>query len=195
MDNNKFFTKYFKETQKIFDQVQKYKKEILLLKNKFLAISKKKGKVIIVGNGGSAAIASHVAVDLSKNAKIRSVNFNDADLITCLANDYSYEDWIFKALEMYIDKKDTVVLISCSGTSKNHLKAANFLNKKKINFITFTGNNKNNLLIKKNKNGINFWIDSKSYNLIETFHQYILLMIVDLIIGKSEYPTSGKIIK
>ena len=40
-------------------------------------------KSIIVGNGGSAAIASHVSVDFTKAAGIRAVNFNEADLITC----------------------------------------------------------------------------------------------------------------
>lgn len=42
------------------------------------------GKVIIIGNGGSAAIASHVSIDLTKAANIRSINFNEASLITCL---------------------------------------------------------------------------------------------------------------
>ena len=45
-------------------------------------------KVIVVGNGGSAAMASHVAVDLTKAACIRAVAFNDADLLTCFSKDY-----------------------------------------------------------------------------------------------------------
>ena len=63
-------------------------------------------------------------------------------------------------------------------------KKAREMNFKKI--ITFTGNDKNNKL---NKLGdINFWIDSKAYNLVENTHQALLLSLVDLIIGKSEYP-------
>ena len=55
---------------------------------KFLKIIKKnKKKVIIVGNGGSAAMASHVSVDLTKICKIRATNFNEADLLTCFSND------------------------------------------------------------------------------------------------------------
>ena len=50
-------------------------------------------KIIVVGNGGSAAMASHVAVDFTKAAGIRAVNFNEADLITCFANDYGF--WVF----------------------------------------------------------------------------------------------------
>ena len=63
--------------------------------------SREGGKIIIVGNGGSAATASHVSVDLTKIAHIRSVNFNEADLITCFSNDYGYERWVVKALDFY----------------------------------------------------------------------------------------------
>ena len=59
-------------------------------------IKKDKKKVILVGNGGSAAMASHVSVDLTKICKIRAVNFNEADLLTCFANDYGYENWVKK---------------------------------------------------------------------------------------------------
>ena len=45
-------------------------------------------KVIAVGNGGSAAMASHVAVDFTKAAGMRAINFNEADLITCFGNDF-----------------------------------------------------------------------------------------------------------
>ena len=54
-------------------------------------------KVIIAGNGGSAAMASHVAVDFTKAAGIRAINFNEADLITCFSNDYGYEHWVAQA--------------------------------------------------------------------------------------------------
>ena len=62
------------------------------------ATSKNGKKVIIAGNGGSAAMASHVSVDFTKNAKIRSINFNESDLITCYANDFGYEEWISQSL-------------------------------------------------------------------------------------------------
>ena len=52
------------------------------------------GKVILAGNGDSAAIVSHCSVDLTKSAGIKAINFNEADLITCFENDYGYEHWI-----------------------------------------------------------------------------------------------------
>ena len=63
------------------------------------------------------------------------------------------------------------------------------LEKKKINkIITFTGNDKDNKL--KKLGDINFWVKSKAYNHIENVHQILLLSLVDLIIGKTEYPTN-----
>lgn len=66
-----------------------------------VSINKKKRKVIIFGNGGSAAISSHFSVDLTKNAKIRCINFNEASLLTCFSNDYGYHKVYSKALEFY----------------------------------------------------------------------------------------------
>ena len=77
-------------------------------------------------------------------------------------------------------------MISASGNSQNMINAANFAKNKINKIITFTGNDKDNRLSKLGD--INFWVNSKSYNLIENTHQALLLSIVDLIIGKSEYP-------
>jgi len=147
---------------------------------------KNNAKIMIFGNGGSAAIASHVSVDLTKNANIRSVNFNEADLITCFANDYGYERWIEKAIDFYADDEDVLILISSSGKSPNMINACKAArNKKMSKIITFTGHDKNNPLSKLGD--INFWINSKAYNFVENLHQVWLLTVVDLIIGKREY--------
>ena len=138
------------------------------------------GKVILAGNGGSAAIASHVAVDLVKAANIRAINFNEADLITCFANDYGYENWLQKALEFYADPSDLIILISSSGNSKNIVNAAQYSKDRKLNLITLSGFSSNNLV---RKYGIvNLWIDCSSYNLVEIVHQTWLLAIVDYLI-------------
>jgi len=86
----------------------------------FVGVRDKGRKVILVGNGGSAAIASHVAVDLTKAARVRAINFNEADLITCFANDYGYEHWVEKALGAYADPGDLAILISSSGEIAKH---------------------------------------------------------------------------
>ncbi len=150
---------------------------------KFLKkIKKNKKKVIIVGNGGSAAMASHVSVDLTKICKIRSINFNEADLLTCFSNDYGYENWIKKALSFYADKGDLLICISSSGESKNIINGANFAKKIGCKVITFTGFDKKNKV--KKIGHINFWLNSKNYNLVEMTHHIWLLSIVDFIANK-----------
>ena len=154
----------------------------------FEKCAKRKGKVVFFGNGGSAAIASHLSVDLNKNAKIPSISFNDPGIITCYANDFGYKNWISKTIELSLTSKDVVVLISSSGKSLNILNAAKYTKKKKIQTITLSGMNKKNDL--KKMGAVNFWVDSKSYNIIETAHQFFMMAVIDLIIGKAEYKAS-----
>lgn len=144
-----------------------------------------KGKTIIVGNGGSAAMASHVAVDLTKNAGIRAINFNEADLITCFSNDYGYEEWVRYALRSYADKWDTVILISSSGSSKNILNGAQEAKDMGLNLITVSGFSPDNKL--RRLGDINLFVDSKAYNIVEMTHHVWLLAITDKIIGNIEY--------
>ena len=145
-------------------------------------------KIICVGNGGSAAMASHVSVDFTKVAGVRAINFNEADLITCFANDYGYEKVFEKAIEFYGDSGDLLILISSSGSSENVLNAARLANELDISVITFTGFKNDNPLRKLGD--INFWVDCKSYNIVEMTHHIWLLSIVDYIVGKIEYPAS-----
>ena len=159
---------------------EKFITKIINIKNIIIRAKKNNSRVFIFGNGGSAAIASHVSVDFTKNVKVKAINFNEADLITCFSNDYGYENWISKAIELYANKGDVVILISSSGKSKNMLNACKASKKKKISsVITLTGNKKNNPLSKLGD--INLWVDSKIYNHIENTHQIWLLSICDLI--------------
>ena len=148
-------------------------------------IKNNKKKVILFGNGGSAAIASHVSVDLTKNAGVRAINFNEADLLTCFSNDYGYKNVFAKSLEFYADPGDVVIIISSSGKSKNVLEAAKLIKKMNLTLFTLTGFSKSNPL--KKMGHINLWVNSKGYNVVETVHQTWLLSIVDSIIGKIEY--------
>tara|TARA_B100000035_G_C21009496_1_gene558902 strand:- start:582 stop:1133 length:552 start_codon:yes stop_codon:yes gene_type:complete len=138
---------------------------------------KKSGKILVFGNGGSAAIASHFSLDLSNNFNVKCLNFNNAELITCFSNDFKYENWIKKVLEIHLEKKDIVILISSSGKSKNMIKAAQFVKKNKNKLFTFTGFSKLNPLRKLGN--YNLWVNSSNYNQIENLHQIWLLFIVD----------------
>jgi D-sedoheptulose 7-phosphate isomerase len=186
-----FLKNYLNDFSKIIKPNNNIIDKLINVRDIFLKTSKKRGKILIFGNGGSAAIASHVSVDLTKNAKIRTINFNEADLITCFSNDYGYERWIEKAIDFYADKNDTLVLISSSGKSKNMINACKAAKRKKIKVISFTGHAKNNPLSKIVN--LSLWINSKAYNFVENTHQIWLLTICDLIIGKREYPAKKNI--
>ena len=173
--NNKFFQKYF---SLINEHLQKIDHRSLKKLIELIRITKiNKNKLIFAGNGGSAAISSHLAVDFTKAAGIRSINFNEADLITCFANDYKYENWVKHALKFYADNNDLIILISSSGMSKNMINAAKFAKSKKMKVVTFTGFSKNNNL--KKIGNLNFWVNSNKYNIIEMTHHIWLLAVVD----------------
>ncbi len=138
---------------------------------------KKKGKVYIVGNGGSSSIASHISVDLSKVARVPSSTFNNSNLITCFANDYGYENWVTEAIKAYMSQNDMIILISSSGTSKNIINAAKYCKKKSIKLVTLTGFKKNNPVSKLGN--VNFYINSNHYNFVEMSHHIILVYLVD----------------
>lgn len=152
---------------------------------KIKAIQQTGKKVIVVGNGGSAAMASHVAVDLTKAAGCRAITFNESDLLTCFANDYGYEKWVEKALAFYADKGDVVILISSSGTSPNIINGAKWAKEFGLQVITLSGFNEENPL--RQMGDINLWCDSKGYNIVEMTHHIWLVAIVDYIVGKIEY--------
>ena len=180
MSDKKNIKKYIKHLCLKIDPDELTLAKIIQVKNALIAAKKKKSRVFIFGNGGSAAIASHVTVDLTKNIKIKAMNFNEASLITCFSNDYGYEKWIEKSIEFYANKGDVVILISSSGKSKNMLNACKAAKRKKISkIITLTGNKKNNPLSKLGD--INMWVDSNIYNHIENTHQVWLLSVCDLI--------------
>lgn len=146
------------------------------------------GKVIFVGNGGSAGIASHLTIDLSKNAAVPALCFNDASLITCLANDYGFEEWMSRAVQLSARREDCLVAISSSGRSKNIINAVAKAREIGLEVITLSGMSADNPLRKLGD--VNFWADSRSYNIVETAHQFWMMAVVDLIIGRAEYPAS-----
>ncbi len=143
------------------------------------------GQLFFAGNGASAAIASHAAVDFTKQAKVRASTFNEPDLITCFANDYGYDHWIARAIEFYATERDAVVLISCSGKSPSVVRAAECARARSLPVVTFTGFAADNAL--RSLGTLNFWLDSRAYNVIESVHMIWITAVVDLIIGKAEY--------
>ncbi len=172
-----FFSNFFNE---ITEKLVAVDIELLEKAVSLMSYAGRRGKkIILVGNGASSSIASHVAVDLTKNSGIRAVNFNEADLITCFANDYGYEKWVEKAFEFYGDKDDVAVLMSSSGRSKNIINAAIKAREFGMAVITLSGFEPDNLL--RQIGDVNLWVESKTYNVVETVHSTWLLAMVDRI--------------
>jgi len=147
------------------------------------------GKLMLAGNGASASIASHLATDFSKQGGVRAMAFNDANLITALGNDCGYEQWIARALDLYADRDDVVILISSSGKSPNMIEAAKRARQLGLYVAAFTGFTNDNPL--GAASDLHLWVDSHSYNIVECTHMIWLTAVVDLLIGTSEYNVSG----
>lgn len=141
------------------------------------AVQKIEKKIIIVGNGGSAAIAAHLAVDFTKSAGVRAMTFNEPSLLTCFGNDYGYEHWVAKAIEAYADPGDLVILMSSSGKSPNILNGAKQAKALGLATVTLSGFSPDNPL--RDIGDVHLWVDSIVYNVVETTHQAWLLAVVD----------------
>jgi D-sedoheptulose 7-phosphate isomerase len=142
-------------------------------------------KVILIGNGGSAAIAEHMAIDLTKNVGIRAITLGGNSQLTTLANDYGYEYVYSKGIEAYADKGDVLIAISSSGASANILNAVKSALKIGCFAITFSGFSKKNPL--RQKGNINIYVSSNAYGYVEIIHNLLIHYLNDQIIGKAVY--------
>ncbi len=150
---------------------------ILDINNRIKKVADDNKKVIMVGNGGSAGICSHQTVDYWKNGKIKSINFNDSSLLTCISNDISFEEVFSKPIEMFIEEGDVVYCFSSSGRSKNIINAATKSKENKSLLITFSGFDDDNDL--RQLGDFNFYVKSSSYGFVEIIHLFISHLILD----------------
>jgi D-sedoheptulose 7-phosphate isomerase len=138
--------------------------------------------IIILGNGGSSSIASHITQDYTKKMNKRSFTFSDASRLTCYSNDYGYENAYKQFLkEFVVVGKTLVILISSSGNSSNILNCADWCEDNSVDTVTLTGFDKNNLLKTKlmNNRRLNYWVDSDDYGIVECAHMIYLHMVVE----------------
>ena len=148
-------------------------------------ISEKKrsgAKVYFIGNGGSAAIASHMTADYMKNGGMNTCSLYDNAVTTCMGNDYGYQDVFARPLEFLSGEGDLIVAISSSGRSANIIKAIEAAKKNKADIITFTGFESDNPVSKMGT--INVFVPCKQYGMVESIHNLILQEIVDIIMER-----------
>jgi len=138
-------------------------------------------KLIFVGNGGSAAIASHMATDYSKNGDIRALALNDGAMLTCLGNDLGYDRVFAKQIELHARSGDVLVAISSSGRSANILNAVAAARSRHCRIITLSGFKPDNPL--RRLGDLNFYIASERYGFVEIGHLTICQAVVDFVCG------------
>lgn len=141
---------------------------------------KRAGKqVFFIGNGGSAAIASHMTADFMKNGGMKTYSLYDNSVTTCMGNDYGYEFIFSRPLEFLGNEGDLLVAISSSGNSQNIVGAVEVAQKKGMRIITLSGFQRGNRI---NGRGIyNIHVPLNHYGIVESIHNLMLQQIVDMI--------------
>lgn len=136
-----------------------------------------KARMFFIGNGGSAAIASHMAADWLKTGKVAAQCFNDGALTTCLSNDLGYEQVFAKPLSLHGRKGDLLFAISSSGQSRSITGAVEVALVQGITIITLSGFKPDNPL--RGLGHVNFHVPSFQYGLVEVAHHAICHAILD----------------
>lgn len=144
------------------------------------------GKIIFVGNGGSAAMASHQAFDYWKNGKMRATALNDSVLLTGGGNDFGYPRVFSESLKMFATENDVVVAISSSGKSENILNAS--IVAKEIGCFVFTMSafGADNPLRKLGD--VNLYLETMIYGHAEIGHETFLHTMLDYTIFGEKAP-------
>jgi len=136
-----------------------------------------KARLFFVGNGGSAAIASHMAIDYQKNGGFPTFGPGDTAMMSCYANDYGYEHVYAEQIERHGNIGDVLFAISSSGMSENILRACDIARAKRMNVVTLSGFGEGNFL--RTKGNVNFYVPSIEYGTVEISHLAILHSILD----------------
>ena len=136
-------------------------------------------RIIILGNGGSNSVASHISQDYMKFHNKKVSILSDPSMITMLTNDFGY-DWAYqKFLEYYVEIDTLVIIMSSGGESENMINCLNWCEENKVSYGVLTGFNEDNTIRKNAKNSLwNYYINSDSYGVVECVHQIFLHGVV-----------------
>ena len=176
---------YLEET-KVYDREKNpckdYEEAMQKLVGLFSEIKEKEKQVFFIGNGGSAAIASHMTADFMKNGGMKTYSLYDNSVTTCMGNDYGYEFIFSRPLEFLGNEGDLLVAISSSGNSQNIVNAIQAAQRKSMKIITLSGFQKENRIIGMGM--YNIHVPISHYGMVESIHNLILQQIVDVIVDR-----------
>ena len=129
-------------------------------------------RIHFIGNGASAMMASHFAADACKNAGLSAMAFNDASLLTAIANDIAFEEIFALPLRQLARAGDMVVAISSSGASPNIVRALDVARSMSAKIVTLSGKRPDNPA--RARGDLNFYVSADRYGWVECAHQLIL---------------------
>lgn len=150
----------------------------------FMQTRQNRGKLFFIGNGGSAAIASHMTADFMKNGRMRAISLYDASILTCLGNDCGYEQVFAESLEMLAEDGDLLVAVSSSGNSPNIVQAIETARKNTMSVITFSGFRPDNRI--RSMGDYNIYVPVEHYGMVESIHTLLLQQIADELLSRKE---------
>jgi len=135
------------------------------------------GTLFLIGNGGSAMIASHMAADASKNAGLRAMAFNDAAMLTAVGNDVAFEEIFAIPLLRFGRPGDLLMAISSSGNSPDVVRAVESARSVGMHIVTLSGKTAGNKC--RTLGDLNFYVPSDRYGWVESAHQVIIHFWLD----------------
>lgn len=145
-----------------------------------MQVRQNQGTVWWVGNGGSAAVCAHLSQDLLNKASVRSVFCNDAALLTCMANDFGYENVYSKPLSKLANKGDMLIAISSSGNSDNIISCVQTAKNLQMTIVSLSGFEKGNRLNAADT-AVDFFVPSKVYGIVEIAHEALIHSLIETI--------------
>ncbi len=142
-----FYTQYYQNLRKVSEEFWTNEKHLETLEKSALLLCsrlKNGNKILACGNGGSMSDAIHFAEELvgrfrENRRPLPAIALSDVGMLSCIANDFGYEEVFARALEALGQKGDVLLAISTSGNSKNILRAAEQARKQGISVLALTG--------------------------------------------------------
>lgn len=185
--------KYLEELSNIIHEIDQEK--INSLANKIIEARDNNKVVYIIGNGGSYANAFHLACDLNKGTienpydqnqkRIKATSLSDnISLMTALSNDLGYDEIFSQQLRNFITKGDLLIIITCSGKSKNIIKAIDVAKMSKAYVFSLIGFDGGKVVHMSDDALI---VPSNNYGIVEDVHSIIGHIITEKIRGKSNF--------
>jgi len=186
LNNNQIISENFASFEKtlklFFDECSG---QISHIADELIATFNRGGKVLICGNGGSAADSQHFAAELVSSFS-HDINrpslpaialTTDSSVLTAYANDFSFEGVFSRQIESLGDKKDVLIAFSTSGSSKNCISAINTANNKGMTSICFTKNDSK----LSNLTNLSLSVPSRNTQEIQQCHMVAYHLIVEIV--------------